>query len=82
MAKTFGALLREKRKAAGYTLASLAGLLDSTPARISAIERGLEAPLDRTEIARVAKLLGVDPAPLRQAASAELAREFRSQWPI
>jgi transcriptional regulator with XRE-family HTH domain len=82
MPNQFGKLLRERRKKAGYTLAGLAGLLDITAARVSAIERGVEGPLNPLQIRKAARLIQTDPGVLLSAADKDLREAFQKQWPM
>jgi len=80
MANHFGKLLREKRKKAGYSLAGLAGVLGLTPTSISAIERGVEGPLNAKQITRAARLIEADADELLAAAEKDMRAAFRQQW--
>jgi len=67
--KPFGALLREHRRTAGYTLEAIAAHLDVSIPYMSDVERGNRPPLTPERIEVLSKFLCVDPEPLLAAAA-------------
>lgn len=65
----FGEVLRRVRKEAGKTLADVADILGVSISYVSDVERGRRDPWASERIHQLARGLGVDPAPLLQAAA-------------
>jgi transcriptional regulator with XRE-family HTH domain len=82
MGTRFGNLLREGRRKAGYSISGLAGLLEMTPAQLSAVERGIEGFLTDEQIDRIARMFDSDPAPFLTAKKKDLDEAFQEQWPV
>jgi transcriptional regulator with XRE-family HTH domain len=78
----FGNLLRESRRKAGYSISGLAGLLEMTPAQLSAIERGIEGLLTDEQIVRIAGMFGSNAALFLTAKEKDLDEAFQKQWPV
>lgn len=71
MRERFGELLRHARRNARKTLGAVASELGVSVVYVSDVERGNRKPFSKDRILKVAKFLGIDPAPLLQAASQE-----------
>jgi transcriptional regulator with XRE-family HTH domain len=82
MGTRFGRLLREGRRKAGYSISGLAGLLEMTPARLSAVERGIEGVLTDEQIDRIARMFDSNAALFLSAKEKDLDEAFQKQWPV
>ncbi len=71
MPERFGDLLRQQRRKADKTLGDVARLLGVSVVFLSDVERGNRRPLGNERLIRIGELLGVDPAPLIEAADRE-----------
>jgi transcriptional regulator with XRE-family HTH domain len=60
----FGPQLRDVRSRHGRSLGEMARFLGCSVPRLSEVEREREAPFDDLDIGRIARFLGIDPAPL------------------
>ena len=70
MAKSFGKLLRESRKAANKTMGDVARVIGLSVAYVSDVELGNRSPFTSSRITQIATFLGVDARPLLVAAAA------------
>lgn len=59
--KTFGATLREKRLAKGYSLRKFAGLIKVSPTYLSQVEQDVADPPTAERARKIAELLGENP---------------------
>lgn len=59
--KTFGATLREKRLAKGYSLRKFAALIEVSPTYLSQVEQGVADPPTAERTRKIAELLGENP---------------------
>lgn len=59
--KTFGAMLREKRLAKGYSLRKFAGLIKVSPTYLSQVEQDVADPPTAERARKIAELLGENP---------------------
>jgi len=71
MPERFGDLLRQQRRKADKTLGDVAKLLGVSVVFLSDVERGNRRPLGNERLIRIAEFIGVNPAPLIEAADRE-----------